>query len=263
MDYKYLKHMASRSASYIHPRGYSATRLLIKELSLETGMRVLEIGCGTGATIADIISSHDVTIYGVDAMDEMIRAANERIKFLQLSQKVNIIKSEAGKKFIFDSESFDRVYVESVIGFQDLQNLRLILAEAYRVLKSGGIFAATESLWKENVTDEEVKNIYRSSEKDFGLSQASSENININTMMSVCKQAGFEELKIINLDGDNIFKPGDNTRTVSSLYNSINKRKSFLKPRFIMDEISYRRKLKKHKNYGSFINSWMIKLKKS
>lgn len=262
LDFKYLKHMARRGASYIHPRGYTATRQLIEELGLAKGMRVLEFGCGTGATIADIISSYDVSIDGVDVMDEMINAANERLKYLKLSEKVNLFKVTPGKKLPFDANTFDRAYTESVMGFQDLQNLKFILAEIHRVLKTGGIFAVNEALWKENVTDETVKEIYESSEKDFGLSQASSANINIKTLITVCEKTGFAMLKLVNLDDENDMIVADNSNNISREYNIKKKRKSILNLGFIINELNYRRKLKKHKNDGSFINSWLLKLKK-
>jgi cyclopropane fatty-acyl-phospholipid synthase-like methyltransferase len=42
----YLRYLASIGATDIHPGGEAATRLLLRQLQLGPGMRVLEVGCG-------------------------------------------------------------------------------------------------------------------------------------------------------------------------------------------------------------------------
>ncbi len=262
MDYKYLKHLARRGASYIHPRGFAATRLLIEELELKTNQKILEVGCGTGATIAEILAMFDVYIDGIDALNEMLTAARDRMDFLDLSAKVNLSKVTPGDKLPFEDNTFDRIYTESVLGFQTRESFKFILSEIFRVLKTGGIFLTNEAMWKENVTDDTVKLIYESSEKDFGIAQASPSNININFFLYLCGQIGFKKMKQVNLNelsaSNNISRSKQ-----SEKFSTSKKLRSLFSFSFLIDEINFRRKLRNHKRDGFYIESFLLKFAKS
>lgn len=262
MDFKYLKHLAKRGASYIHPKGYFATRLLIDELELKPGQKVLEAGCGTGATIADIALEYDVMIDGVDILDEMITSARQRMKFLKISDGVRIQRITSGEKLPFENNSFDKIYTESVLGFQQKQVLEFITVELYRVLKPDGIFVVNEALWRENVTDETVKEIYDETEKDFGLSQASSDNINLKSFLTVCEEAGFKLVKQINLNElDSESSPSKSKS--SEKFGNNKKIKSLFSVFYLTDEINFKKKLNRHKNDGACIESFLLKFIKT
>jgi SAM-dependent methyltransferase len=259
LNLKYLKHLAQRGASYIHPRGHNATRMLIGELSPQSREKILEIGCGTGATIAEIASVYDVVIDGVDLLDEMLSAARKRMKYLNIHDKVNLYKINPGAGLPFSDNEYDKIYAESVIGFQNKESIKVILNEANRVLKKGGILVLNEALWKENVDDKTVSSIYETSEKDFGLAQASGSNIDLRSLLSICGECGFQPLKQINLDVLNgRFKQNE----LSKKFEFKMKIRSLLSLKYILNEISFRRKLARHKNDGVYISSWLLKFVK-
>lgn len=103
--------------------------------SLISGMRVLEIGCGTGFFTRYIVRK-PVMLTAIDISPELIEIA-----------KQNIIASNV--EFIIDNAyqmSFDHQTFDAVIGSSVLHHLEVdqALKEIYRVLKPGGYIAFTE-----------------------------------------------------------------------------------------------------------------------
>jgi ubiquinone/menaquinone biosynthesis C-methylase UbiE len=118
-------------------------RLVSKDLLLLTGgrdprnLRLLEIGCGTGRmtrALANIFGEVNAT----DVSGEMIKQAAERLHDCH-----NIIFRETnGVDFkLFDDQSFDVIFCAFV--YQHVPTAEVIrnnLADAYRVLRAGGVF---------------------------------------------------------------------------------------------------------------------------
>lgn len=73
--YDYLRFLARIGATGVHPHGQVATEMLLKALELRRGLRVLEIGCGAGATMEQIVHSHPALLTGMDVLPDMLKAA--------------------------------------------------------------------------------------------------------------------------------------------------------------------------------------------
>jgi S-adenosylmethionine-diacylgycerolhomoserine-N-methlytransferase len=64
---------------------------LLREMKLEPGDRVLEIGCGTARNL--ILLAHqrpDVACYGLDASNEMLATAQTKVKSCGLEQRITL-----------------------------------------------------------------------------------------------------------------------------------------------------------------------------
>ncbi|MBI5254323.1 class I SAM-dependent methyltransferase [Candidatus Falkowbacteria bacterium] len=100
--------------------------------------RVLDVGCGTGATLVDLkkLLGKSADVMGVDVVKLQIELANEKIK-------KNGVWAEAlwydGERLPFPDASFDAIYTSDVLGH--VKDARLWLAELSRVLKPGGALA--------------------------------------------------------------------------------------------------------------------------
>ena len=112
--------------------------------------RMLEIGCGVGRLL-EPLSAHFRSVYGVDVSGEMVRQGHARLARLP---QVQVLEVDGSGSLPFAQGSFDFCF--SYITFHHIPDKRVVhayLAEAYRVLKAGGIFrfhtfGRLEGFWK-------------------------------------------------------------------------------------------------------------------
>lgn len=189
MSYAYLRHLAQRGAADIHPVGAAASAALLAALELTPGQCVLEIGCGAGASLARLAAQPGVQALGVDVLPEMLTAARRRLALT--SQAAVGLAQARGGALPLAVNSVDRVYMESVIGFQDGPTARQMLAEIYRVLRPGGRLAANEAVWRPEVSAAAVARINAACEADFGLRQAAAEAWTVVEWRALLTETGF------------------------------------------------------------------------
>jgi ubiquinone/menaquinone biosynthesis C-methylase UbiE len=103
--------------------------------SLKRGMKVLEIGCGTGFFTKEIIKK-PVQLIAIDISPELIEVARKNI----LDSNVEFIIENA-YQMSFDDQSFNAVIGSSVLHHLDVDKA---LKEIYRVLTPRGYIAFTE-----------------------------------------------------------------------------------------------------------------------
>jgi SAM-dependent methyltransferase len=168
----YLKYLAQLGSTNLHAAAATATEKLRSALALEPGMRVLDIGCGTGSTMLKFAVECPVIIDGVDFLGEMLRVAGVRLRVARLRNQ--LIQADATMGLPFRDESYDAVFTESVLGIHSPANADVFLTEVCRVLKVGGRFVANEGVWKAGTPAETVSAINRACVEDFGFSLASS-----------------------------------------------------------------------------------------
>lgn len=252
MDLKYLKHLAKIGGSFIHPKGFEATNLLISKLNINSSDKILEIGCGTGGTLIEIINRFGIKVTAVEILDEMIIAAEKKLKSLKLTDSTEIISIKPGEKYPFNNNSFNKIYAESVLGFQDKAGMEFIFSEVKRLLKPNGNFIINDALWKQGVPDNIVNKITAQAYKDFGLAHASPSNIDLDGMISIADICGLRKIEIVNLDlvaGNGTLSEFKNKSAQSENKFSITNFTNSLKFKF---------KLKKHSGSGNYVTSYLI-----
>ncbi len=113
-----------------------AREILLKNISIKSSCRVLEIGCGIGRLLKPL-SRYVTELYGVDISKEMIARAKER-----LASYKNIALSVCdGTLLSFSDDYFDLCYSFAV--FRHIPEKKYVyryLSEVSRVLKPDGIF---------------------------------------------------------------------------------------------------------------------------
>lgn len=120
---------------------------LIKRSGIKEGMRILEIGCGSGAftTFAARASGIKGEVYALDIQPKMLVQLKKKLSRPENRDIKNIKLIEADvHKLPFENNSFDVVYTVTVL--QELPDRIRALKEIKRVLKPGGILAVTEFL---------------------------------------------------------------------------------------------------------------------
>jgi len=112
-----------------------------KELSfrhLDEPYRILDVGCGTGASVIDLkkLLGKRVDMVGVDVVSLQVDLAKEKIKKNAVYAEVHFYD---GEHLPFDHNSFDAIYTSDVLGH--VENVRNWLDELNRVLKPNGVLA--------------------------------------------------------------------------------------------------------------------------
>lgn len=125
----------------IHQAG-QLSELLASNLELHPGERLLEIGCGVGAVLAQIGLEHpEARLSGIDISPEQIEAAQQYLNGLGLNQTELLVGD--GAELPWSDGAMDRVRMVSVV--EHLRDPLAVLREALRVLRPGGTIHITET----------------------------------------------------------------------------------------------------------------------
>jgi SAM-dependent methyltransferase len=114
-------------------RQFAHGKALVAELAIAPGEHVLDVGCGTGVLAAHVAELVGPTgrVIGIDPLHARIEIASRRA-----ADHVSFQLGRAENLAAFDDESFDVVYLNNVLHW--VNEPRLALAEAHRVLRPGG-----------------------------------------------------------------------------------------------------------------------------
>lgn len=114
--------------------------LRIRDLALFTlgdikGKNVLDIGCGSGE-YALVMAQMGAFVSGQDISREKV---NEALRLMAENGIKSEIKVGDATKLLFDDNSFDAVFSADFFEHINSNQKNLVIAEAFRVLKPGGI----------------------------------------------------------------------------------------------------------------------------
>ncbi len=121
--------MENNIAKTLHPGGIALTLAAANKASLAAGDRVLDIGCGTGESLAALADTFSIEPYGADISETILsiaRSSHPEIPFFLCD----------AASLPFAAQSFDAVMMECVLTLFD--DPAAALREAVRVLKPGG-----------------------------------------------------------------------------------------------------------------------------
>lgn len=126
-----------------HLGGITATDELLKLCQITENSKVLDVGCGVGATASYIAKKYQVQVTGIDKSERMIQQATKRVEKRKVTDLVELKVAEA-TDLPFEDNSFDIVMTESVLSF--VENKTKAIDEFVRVIKPGGYIGLNESL---------------------------------------------------------------------------------------------------------------------
>ncbi len=117
---------------------YKDAKKKLRKRDLNEPYRILDVGCGTGASVIDLkkLLGKRVDVVGVDVVGLQIDLAKTKIKKNAVYAEVELYD---GEKLPFSNSSFDAIYSSDVLGH--VKNVRNWLDELNRVLKPGGALA--------------------------------------------------------------------------------------------------------------------------
>ncbi|MCK7597125.1 class I SAM-dependent methyltransferase [Microbulbifer sp. CAU 1566] len=115
-----------------------------KLLHLKPGQRVLDLGCGEGRHAIHLMLTDAVDVFGIDLSIEDVKTASARAApFAEAGEGCGRLQLGVGDalQLPFANDFFDVVICSEVL--EHIPDYQGVLAEINRVLKPGGIFAAT------------------------------------------------------------------------------------------------------------------------
>jgi SAM-dependent methyltransferase len=113
----------------IRPGGVELTGRAVDFCSFPAGARLLDVGCGEGATVGYMRSHHRMDAAGVDTSSRLLREGKSRDVTLPLVQA-------RAEQLPYGDESFDGVLCECVLSL--VPDPECALSEFQRILRPGG-----------------------------------------------------------------------------------------------------------------------------
>lgn len=108
-------------------------QLALQGLEIESRTKILDLCCGAGQTTQVLVRQSE-RVTGLDASPVAIQRAQRNVP------QANYVEAFAEKMPLEDNQ-FDLVHTSAALHEMKPQQLQQILAEVYRVLRPGGIFA--------------------------------------------------------------------------------------------------------------------------
>ncbi len=113
---------------------------VIAHAEFDEARSVFEFACGTGRLAERLLSNYlpsDCRYRAVDISSTMVRLARERLA--RWGERVTVEQTEGAMTVIAPDARFDRFIASYVLDLLTEEDIRMLLSEAHRVLKPGGL----------------------------------------------------------------------------------------------------------------------------
>lgn len=173
---------------FLSPGGADEVKLVLKDIDLKN-KSILDIGCGTGGVEVVLAGEFDIDkVTGIDVEPQLVERTERLVNKKGLSAKVEVKLVDPGP-LDFANNEFDIVFSkDSMIHIPDKA---AIFNEILRVLKPGGVFAASDWLVGENAgSSPEWARVRKLSHLDFKVFTAAETEL-------AMKLAGFEQVSTV------------------------------------------------------------------
>lgn len=168
-----------------------AQRRTVAELiafgAIPPGARVLDSGCGIGASAIMLAADHDCTVDGITLSHEQVRRATEKAAQAGVADRTSFAVMDA-LCTDYPDNTFDVVF--SMESCELMPDKRAYLAENLRVLRPGGkLVVATWTSRDDRLNPKEVK-LLRRLYRDFAVSHV----LPLDQYAKLCADVGYTEV---------------------------------------------------------------------
>lgn len=129
------------SVEHLHSGGLATTRDQAQRIALNRDSRVLDIGCGTGGPARYLANTYGCRVDGIDLTPELIETGQVLTERCGLAGRV-VLQIGDALDLPYPDQAFDVVWCQNVT--MNIPDKARFLAQAFRVLKPGGLFTSTE-----------------------------------------------------------------------------------------------------------------------
>lgn len=174
---------------YLSPGGPDEVARVLEGIDL-TGMTVLDVGSGSGGITVDLVRRHGAgRVIGIDVEAGVCGDARRRVEAAGLADRVEIRQVAPGP-FPLGDESVDVVFSkDSIVHVPDKQELA---REAFRVLRPGGWFAASDWLIShDGAPSPEMAHYIAMEDLDFAMASPAHYD-------RALRGAGFTDVRLVN-----------------------------------------------------------------
>lgn len=137
-----------------HPGGLDLTLELVKTFKLSAGENIIDIACGLGTSLIEIINRFEVVGIGLDLSFTNLQIALERAKKKRVETQLTLIQADT-HTLPFRSGSTKSIMSEC--SFCIFIDKNTVASEINRLLEYGGIFGFTDVTkikdWPHNLSD--------------------------------------------------------------------------------------------------------------
>jgi len=137
---------------FLSPGGPEEVAEIVKGLDL-AGVAVLDIGCGTGGPALVLARDKGAVVTGIDVEPQLIERGRRLAAEAGLAERVDFRLVDPGP-LPFPAESFDVVFSKDAL--LHIPDKQALYRDVLRVLKPGGVFAASDWLAGEGAARDEA-----------------------------------------------------------------------------------------------------------
>ncbi|NCC11606.1 MAG: class I SAM-dependent methyltransferase [Bacteroidia bacterium] len=127
--------MQEATGETLRPGGFSLTQKALSFCGLTEHSKVLDLGCGMGATASYLYENYGIKVVGVDPSSKLLGMAKAK------NPSASFVLGR-GEALPFEQESFECVIAECTLSLMNA--LHVSLKEVHRVLEKGGWFIITD-----------------------------------------------------------------------------------------------------------------------
>jgi len=173
--------------TYVSTGGETTTKDIVALANLKPGMRVLDIGCGTGGSAFFMAKHYGAEVLGIDLSDNMLAIANEHKR--EMSKEVqNLVTFRFLDATLahFPAESFDVVYSRDAI--MHIADKEPLYEKVLHWLKPGGQVLVSEYINQRETPQLSKKYIEYLKLRGYQL-------ITVRDYGNILKRVGFSNVK--------------------------------------------------------------------
>ncbi len=137
----------------LHPGGLEITRELAQLCHIGEGIKVLDVGSGTGESAFYLVRKFNCHLIGIDISDRMIKLAKR--KAIDYGVIIQFKKGDA-HDLPFKDNTFDAVISECTTSILDKERA---IGEMVRVARSGGYIGIHDICWKKDTQEHQKQRL--------------------------------------------------------------------------------------------------------